>query len=597
MRSDKIIQKKNMKQFFKMMFASALGVFVAVVLISILMIFSLVGIAAGMGGSSTYTPKSNTVYKLTLDGSLSDNVQENPFASLMGEAENALSLKDVLSTIRKAKDNDNIKGIYLEAKSLGAGSASIAAIRRELKDFKESGKFVVAYSDNYTQGCYFLCSVADKVFLNPQGTLGLAGMASQTTFYKELLKKVGVEMMIFKVGTYKGAVEPFMLDKLSDANREQIQSYMNSIWGNIVAGIAESRGLSVDDVNNFANQGYAFAPAEKAVECGFVDELKYRTEAEDYVKELAGQDDDHLKTADISKIKNIKTSEKEKSDRIAILYAEGEIKDEQPTSPFGAGQIITEKLADELIKLKDDDDVKAVVFRVNSPGGSAFVSDQIWRQVVELKKVKPIVVSMGDVAASGGYYISCAASKIIAEPNTLTGSIGIFGMFPNTSGLYDKISLTTDVVKTNTYADLGDMSRPMRDDEKILIQSHVEKGYDTFITRCADGRGMTKEAINEIGQGRVWTGEQAKERGLVDELGGIDKAIETAATLADVSDYSLEYVSGSKDFFEELLEKQLEGIKLSLVESVVGSEYFKTFNTIKSSTGIQARLPYDVKPL
>ncbi len=586
-----------MKQFFKMMFASALGVFVAAVLISILMIFSLVGIAAGMGGSSAYTPKSNTVYKLTLDGSLSDNVQENPFASLMGETEKALSLKDVLSTIRKAKDNDNIKGIYLEAKSLGAGSASIAAIRRELKDFKESGKFIVAYSDNYTQGCYFLCSVADKVFLNPQGTLGLAGMASQTTFYKELLKKVGVEMMIFKVGTYKGAVEPFMLDKLSDANREQIQSYMNSIWGNVVAGIAESRGLSVDDINNFANQGYAFAPAEKAVECGLVDELKYRTEAEDYVKELAGQDDDHLKTADISKIKNIKTSEKEKSDRIAILYAEGEIEDEQPSSPFGSGQIITEKLADELIKLKDDDDIKAVVFRVNSPGGSAFVSDQIWRQVVELKKVKPIVVSMGDVAASGGYYISCAASKIIAEPNTLTGSIGIFGMFPNTSGLYDKISLTTDVVKTNTYADLGDMSRPMRDDEKVLIQSHVEKGYDTFLTRCADGRGMTKEAINEIGQGRVWTGEQAKERGLVDELGGIDKAIETAAMLADVSDYSLEYVSGSKDFFEELLEKQLEDIKLSLVESVVGNEYFKTFNTIKSSTGIQARLPYDVKPL
>ena len=586
-----------MKQFFKMMFASALGVFVAAVLISVLMIFSLVGIAAGMGSSSTYKPKNNTVYKLTLDGSLSDNVQDNPFASLMGETKNALSLKDVLSTIRKAKGNDNIKGIYLEAKSLGAGSASISAIRRELKDFKKSGKFIVAYSDNYTQGCYFLCSVADKVFLNPQGTLGLAGMASQTTFYKELLKKVGVEMMIFKVGTYKGAVEPFMLDKLSDANREQIQSYMNSIWGNVVAGIAESRSLSVDDVNNFANQGYAFAPAEKAVECGLVDELKYRTEAEDYVKELAGQDDDHLKTADISKIKNIKTSEKGKSDRIAILYAEGEIKDERSNSPFGTGQIITEKLADELIKLKDDDDVKAVVFRVNSPGGSAFVSDQIWRQVVELKKVKPIVVSMGDVAASGGYYISCAASKIIAEPNTLTGSIGIFGMFPNTSGLYDKISLTTDVVKTNTYADLGDMSRPMRDDEKVLIQSHVEKGYDTFLTRCADGRGMTKEAINEIGQGRVWTGEQAKERGLVDELGGIDKAIETAATLADVSDYSLEYVSGSKDFFEELLEKQLEGIKLSLVESVVGSEYIKTFNTIKSSTGIQARLPYDVKPL
>ena len=398
-------------------------------------------------------------------------------------------------------------------------------------------------------------------------------------------------MMIFKVGTYKGAVEPFMLDKLSDANREQIQSYMGSIWENVTTGIAEARNIPVIDINNFANEGYAFAAAEKAVECGLIDELKYRTEAEEYIKELAGQSDKRLQTADISKIKSIKTIDREKTDRIAILYAEGEIKPEQPSSPYNAEQAITEKVANELIKLKNDENVKAVVFRVNSPGGSAFVSEQIWRQVVELKKVKPIVVSMGDVAASGGYYISCAASKIVAEPNTLTGSIGIFGIFPNVTGLFNKLSLTTDIVKTNTYADLGDMSRPMREDEKVLIQSFVERGYDTFLTRCADGRDMSKEAINEIGQGRVWTGEQAKERGLVDELGGIDKAIETAATLADLSDYSLTYVSGSKDFWKEFIEKQLG--------EVLGNEYeyFKTLNNIKSTTGIQARLPYDVKPL
>lgn len=289
-------------------------------------------------------------------------------------------------------------------------------------------------------------------------------------------------MMIFKVGTYKGAVEPFMLDKLSDANREQIQSYMGSIWENVTTGIAEARNIPVIDINNFANEGYAFAAAEKAVECGLIDELKYRTEAEEYIKELAGQSDKRLQTADISKIKSIKTIDREKTDRIAILYAEGEIKPEQPSSPYNAEQAITEKVANELIKLKNDENVKAVVFRVNSPGGSAFVSEQIWRQVVELKKVKPIVVSMGDVAASGGYYISCAASKIVAEPNTLTGSIGIFGIFPNVTGLFNKLSLTTDIVKTNTYADLGDMSRPMREDEKILIQSFVERGYDTFLT-------------------------------------------------------------------------------------------------------------------
>ncbi len=588
-----------MKQFFNMMFASALGVFVAVGLISIALIFTLIGIAGSMSSTPDYTPKSNTVYKLTLDGSLSDNTEENPLAMLMGETDKVLSLKDILSTIETAKENKNINGIYIVAKSLSAGSASLEAIRRALTDFKESGKFVVAYSDNYSQGCYYLCSVADKVFLNPQGTLALVGMASQTMFYKELLKKVGVDMMIFKVGTYKGAVEPFMLDKLSDANREQIQSYISTIWDNVTDGIAESRQVSAEDINNFANQGYAFASAEKAVECRLIDELKYRPEVEEYVKELAAQSDKRLRTADIAKMKSIKTVTREKANRIAILYAEGEIKPEVSSSPYNIEQAITEKVATELIKLKNDDNVKAVVFRVNSPGGSAFVSEQIWRQVIELKKVKPIVVSMGDVAASGGYYISCAANKIVAEPNTLTGSIGIFGMFPNVTGLLDKLSLTTDIVKTNTYADLGDMSRPMREDEKVLIQSFVERGYETFLTRCADGRDMSKEAINEIGQGRVWTGEQAKERGLVDELGGINKAIETAASLADLSDYSLTYVSGAKDFWKEFIEKQLGEVKVSIVKNVLGDEYeyFKTLNNIKSTTGIQARLPYDVKPL
>lgn len=581
------------------MFASALGVFVAVGLISIVFIFTIIGIASSINSTPDYSPKSNTVYKLTLDGSLSDNTEENPLAMLMGETEKALSLKDILSTIQTAKENKNISGIYIEAKSLSAGSASLEAIRRALTDFKESGKFVIAYSDNYSQGCYYLCSVADKVFLNPQGTLGLVGMASQTMFYKELLKKVGVDMMIFKVGTYKGAVEPFMLDKLSDANREQIQSYMSTIWDNVTSGIAESRNISTEDINNFANLGYAFASAEKTVECKLVDELKYRPEAEEYVKGLAGQSNKRLQTADITKIKSIKTINREKADRIAILYAEGEIKPEVSSSPYNVEQAITEKVATELIKLKNDDNIKAVVFRVNSPGGSAFVSEQIWRQVIELKKVKPIVVSMGDVAASGGYYISCAASKIIAEPNTLTGSIGIFGIFPNVTGLFNKLSLTTDIVKTNAYADLGDMSRPMREDEKVLIQSFVERGYETFLARCADGRGMSKEAINEIGQGRVWTGEQAKERGLVDELGGINKAIETAASLADLSDYSLTYVSGTKDFWKEFIEKQLGEVKVSIVKSVLGDEYeyFKNLSNIKTTTGVQARLPYDVKPL
>ena len=551
-----------------------------------------------MSEPTSYSPSSNTVLKISLNGTLSDQTVENPFAIIFGENEETLSLKDILKAIKEAKKSDKIKGIYLEAGSLSAGSSSIDAIRRALIDFKESKKFVVAYGDSYTQGCYYLCSVADKVFVNPQGLLMLTGMSSQTMFYKGLLNKLGVEMLIFKVGTYKGAVEPFMLDKLSDANREQISSYMNGIWNNVTKDIATSRKISVDDINLFANQGYAAELPGKAKECGLIDDLKYKPEAEAYVKELAGQTDDKFKTVGVDKVKNIKSSESKSKNKIAVLYAEGEIT-ETESNTYDMDKTITEKVAEELIKLKDDESVKAVVLRVNSRGGSAFTSEQIWKQVLELKKVKPIVVSMGDVAASGGYYISCAASKIVAERNTLTGSIGIFGMFPNLTGLFNKLALTTDVVKTNTYADLGDASRPMREDEKALIQARINAGYDTFITRCADGRGVSKAAIDSIGQGRVWTGEQALDRGLVDELGGIEKAITVAAKLAKLKDYKLTEVSGSKDFFKDLLEKELDEVKVNMVKQVLGDEYeyVKALHLIKSAPAIQTRLPYDVQPL
>ena len=587
-----------MKQFFKMMFASALGAILAAGLLITLSIFLLIGISASMSQPTAFSPSSNSVLKIALNGALSDQKTDNPYAMLLGEEDTELSLKDILKAIKEAKNSDNIKGIYIEAGNLSAGSSSIDAIRRAITDFKESGKFVVAYGDQYTQGSYYLASVADKVYINPQGALLLTGMSSQTMFYKGLLNKLGVEMLIFKVGTYKGAVEPFMLDKLSDANREQISSYMNGIWDNITADIAKSRKITVEDVNHYADQGFAIALPEKALECGLVDELKYKPEAEEYVKELAGQTDKKLKTVGVDKVRNIKSKEGKSKNKIAVLYAEGEIT-EAVTSPYSMDKSITEKVAKELIKLKEDESIKAVVLRVNSPGGSAFTSEQIWKQVLELKKVKPIVVSMGDVAASGGYYISCAANKIVAEPNTLTGSIGIFGMFPNMTGLFNKVALTTDVVKTNTYADLGDVSRPMREDEKALIQSRIESGYDTFITRCADGRGMTKAATDSIGQGRVWTGEQAIEKGLVDELGGIEKAIAVAAKLADLKDYKLVEVSGSKDFLKDLFEKQLDEVKLNVVKQLMGEdfEYFKTLNLIKSAPAIQTRLPYDVQPL
>lgn len=588
-----------MKQFFKMMFASTLGVMLAIGIFVIISVSILVGAVASMGSSPAYTPATNTVFKLKLSGVLADNPTSNPLSSLLGDEENTLSLKDVLQSIQTAKENKNISGIYLESGMLFTGSAGLESIRRALSDFKESGKFIIAYGDYFSQGDYYLCSIADKIYMNPQGMLELKGLASQTMFYTGLMKKVGVEMQIFKVGTYKGFVEPFVLDKLSDANREQIESYVNSIWGTLTTGIAEARKMSVEDINRYANEGLALSNPEKSVELGFIDELKYKPEVEDMVKEMAGQGGKELASATVDQMKSIPAITSTKGAKVAILYAEGDIKADAPSNMYDTESRITEKLADELIKLKNDDDVKAVVLRVNSPGGSAFIAEQIWRQVVELKKVKPVVVSMGNYAASGGYYISCPASKIIAEPTTLTGSIGIFGMFPNVTGLLGKLDVTTDIVKTNTYSDLGDMSRPMNDGEKALMQGYVERGYQTFISRCAEGRGMTTEAIDKIGQGRVWTGEQAKEIGLVDELGGIELAVSTAAGLANLDSYSVTHVSGNKDFLQELIEKQLGTVKMSIVKSFLGDqyEYFQTLERVKTTYGIQARIPYDMKAL
>ena len=427
------------------------------------------------------------------------------------------------------------------------------------------------------------------------------GFASQTMFYKGILQKAGIEMIVFKVGTYKGAVEPFMLDKLSDENRAQITSFQSGIWDNVVSNIASARNILKDNVNAFADNGNMFAPAERAVEHGLIDELKYREDAENYVKELAGIDTDKkLKTVDVAKMKNQKKKTlSKKENQIAVVYAEGEITSSELVPRYSDVSYITEKLVNELIKLKKDDNVKAIVLRVNSPGGSGYISEQIWKQVNEIKKDKSVVVSMGNVAASGGYYISCAANKIISEENTLTGSIGVFGILPNATGLFDKLDLTTDVVKTNKYSDFGDMSRPMRDDEKAIMQSYVENFYDIFLTRCSEGRGMTKDEIDNVGQGRVWTGEQALEIGLVDEIGDIDRAIEVAAGLAGLTDYNIKTVSGTSDPFTDYLKEQLGEIKSSAIKDALGDDYklFETIRTIRNTSGIQARLPFDIEPL
>ena len=588
-----------MKQFLKMMFAATFGVFIAFMLIAIICFSLFIAMLIGVSSESkvAYSPKyDETVFKMSLNGYIVEETKNDPLAVFFNE-NTTLALKDILAAIRNAKENHTIKGIYLDMGLFFTGTSNVDAIRRELISFKESGKFIVAYADHYTQAGYYLASVAHGVYLNPLGTVALTGFSSETMFYKGLLEKIGVEMMVFKVGKYKGAVEPFIAERLSDENREQIAVYQQDIWNNVVRGIARSRRIFQTDVNHFADEGLFLADPSNAVECGLIDDLKYRFEVENIIREKAEQSGNSLKTIGISKMKRIKKPEREYRNKLAVLYAEGEITN-IPVS-LGSNPVISEQLAKELKKLQNDEAIKAVVLRINSPGGSAYISEQIWKQVVELRKIKPVVVSMGNVAASGGYYIACGASKIVAEENTLTGSIGIFGLFPNTSGLFEKLALTTDVVKTNVFSDLGDPSRPMTDDEQALIQASIERGYEVFISRCAEGRKMSIEAVDSIAQGRVWTGRQARELGLVDELGGIDRAIKIAVDLSGIVNYTIVNVSVANDFFKDIIGKQLDDAKTSMLKEMMGEEYdyFRTLQQIKTFSGIQARLPYDLKPL
>lgn len=546
------------------------------------------------GSSDKYNLKDNTVLTLKLEGTLSERVEPNSFLDLIGQnTDLEIGLDDILSSIKKAKENDNIKGIYINAGAFAASNASLKEIRDQLADFKESGKFIIAYADVYSQGCYYLSSVADKVIMNPQGNLDLHGLSSSPTFYKGLLDKIGIEMQIFKVGTFKSAVEPFILDKMSDANREQVTAYINDIWSTITSEISDSRKISVDKINQLTDSLQTFKLANASVSDGLVDTLMYETEVKEYLKDLLKVE--KAKDVRMASIKDMTSvpfvKESNSKDVIAILYAEGSI-----NNGSGKDGITDKRYVKEIEKLKDNDKVKAVVFRVNSPGGSAYASEQIWKAITDLKAKKPVVVSMGDYAASGGYYIACNASKIIAQPNTLTGSIGIFGMFPNFEGLTKKVGLSFDNVKTNKFADFGDATRPMRPEEKVILQQYIEHGYDLFLTRCSEGRNIPKDSLDHIAQGRVWTGNQALKIGLVDALGNIDTAIQEAAKLAKLDDYSLQDYPKKVDFLESLLSNQKEEFATKAMKEYLGKDYelFKTIKEIKEQDFVQARMPYDI---
>lgn len=589
-----------MKDFLKFTLATVTGIILSSIVLFIIGMVTLFGIVSTADTETIV--KKNSVMMLDLNGVLVERTQESPLgilSQLFSDDSNTYGLDDILSSIKKAKENENIKGIYLQASMLGTSYASLQEIRNALLDFKESGKFIIAYGDSYTQGLYYLSSVADKVLLNPKGMIEWKGIASAPLFYKDLLQKIGVEMQIFKVGTYKSAVEPFISTEMSPANREQVTAFINSIWGQVTEGVSASRSLPVDSLNALADRMLMFYPAEESVQCGLADTLIYRNDVRNYLKQWVDlKEDDRLPVLGLSDMINVKKNmPKDKSGNIvAVYYASGEITDYSGSSTSEEG-IVGTKVIRDLRKLKDDEDVKAVVLRVNSPGGSAFTSEQIWHAVKELKTEKPVIVSMGDYAASGGYYISCVADTIVAEPTTLTGSIGIFGMVPNVKELSEKIGLTYDVVKTNKFSDFGNIMRPFNQDEKTLMQMMITQGYDTFVNRCAEGRHMSKEAIEKIAEGRVWTGEAAKELGLIDVLGGIDTALEIAVRKAGIEGYTVVFYPAKQDLLSSLLNtKPTNYVESQILKSKLG-EYYQQFGMLKNlkeRSMIQARIPFEL---
>lgn len=591
---NKLHNTHTMKDFIKFTFASLLGVLLAGIVFAILGIVSMVGM---MATSDTETVvKENSIFTLKLNGTLSERASANPFQSFLGEENTNYGLDEILSSIQKAKDNENIKGIYLHAEALETSFASLEEIRSALMDFKESGKWIVAYGDQYDQGTYYLASTADKIIVNPQGSIAWHGLASQVVFFKDLLGKLGVDMQIFKVGTYKSAVEPFIATEMSPANREQTTAYITSIWNKLLEDISASRNLSVDSLNYYADQMMDLRPAQDYITYGMADTLMYKDEVLSYLKNMSNREaDESLRTLSLEDMKNVKRNvPKDKSGNIiAVYYAYGEI-DNSTSTDEG---IDSKKVCRDLRKLREDETVKAVVLRVNSPGGSAYGSEQIWNEVVKMTAEKPVVVSMGDYAASGGYYISCAADCIVANPTTLTGSIGIFGMFPNMEKLFsDKLGLNFDMVKTNKLADMGDLTRPFNAAESEIMQNYINNGYKLFVKRCADGREMTTEAIEKIAEGRVWTGATAKELGLVDELGGLDKALEIAAEKAGVEAYSTITYPAKEGMFSSLLNQSKNDYIEGKLEESIGEYYhqFKFIKNLKEADPVQARLPFEM---
>lgn len=586
-----------MKQFFKFTLASIVGVLIA----GLLLLFITIGVISAMisGGEQPSQIESNTVLIMKFDHAIVDRAKKDPFEGLdfgiFGSMKTA-GLNDILDCIKKAKTDDNIKGIYLNPTDIQAGFGTIEEIRNALIEFKTSGKFIYAYGDYLSQKAYYLVTVADSIAINPQGLVDFRGLGGERTFYKKGLEKLGVEMQIVRHGKFKSAVEPYMLEKMSPENKEQTEAYLKGIWNEVLRDISAARKMGFDELNDIADLVASFRKADFAKEKNLVDRLKYKDEVINDLKKLTGTSDKKdVKAVDIFKYSKVPAKRETKGlakNKIAVIYASGAI--DGGTSDDG---IKSEELSKAIREARRDSSIKAIVLRINSPGGSAFGSEVIWREVKLASEAKPVVASMGDVAASGGYYIACAADTILANRNTITGSIGIYGMIPNAEKLLtDKLGITHDVVTTNEHSDMISITRPMNKFERDLMQEMIESGYDTFISRVAEGRSISKTAVDEIGQGRVWASSSAIEIKLVDNYGGLTDAIELAKKMANIDTYRIVNLPKLKDPLEELLKELSGSAKAKLMNDQMGEayKYYEQLRAIVSQKGILARMPYDI---
>lgn len=584
-----------MRDFLKFTLASIVGMMI----VGLLMLFIFIGIITAMvsSGDQVVNVENNTILYLPFDAQIVERATNNPFEELDipgFEGAKKVGLNDLLACIKKAKTDDRIKGILLRPTDVLAGVATVEEIRKALIDFKESGKFIYAYGEFLSQKAYYLVTVADKITLNPQGSVDFRGLGGERSFYKKGLEKLGVEMQVVRHGKFKAFVESYTREDMSDENREQSLSYLGGIWNEMLQDISSVRGVSVDELNTIANQVATFRKGEFALENKLVDELKYFDQVLDDLKELSGialKKD--LKIVEIAKYKKVPSTEGKGliRDKIAVVYASGDI------DGFGEDGIKSEELSKAIRAARRDSTVKAIVLRINSPGGSAYGSDVIWREVKLASEVKPVIASMGDVAASGGYYIAAAADTILADRTTITGSIGIFGMIPNAGELLnDKLGITQDVVTTNDHSDMPSLTRKMTPFERDLMQNMIEDGYDTFIGHVADGRGMTKPEVDEIGQGRVWASVKAKEIGLVDMHGGIADAIELAKKMAGLEDYRISEYPKLKDPIEELMKQLTGSAKMKFIKNELGENYrhYEMLKNALNMKGVMARMPYDI---